>query len=332
MSISVISPDLSADDIAKAAEHWSKAHNDTDFARREWLGHPLAQQRLVKIMGHHTHAQWFVDTQLWHKPVRRGLGVGVGAAFHELQLLTSGAVERFDFYDISPAGLDIARVEAEKLGVADRIDFICRDINTSTLPRETYDVITFMASLHHIHELEKTLLACRDALAPGGVLWAFEYVGPDRFAYPDEHANIARRIYRLLDEELRLPGEPDLKFPSPEEVIAVDPTEAIHSSEILPTMRRIWPNLEVHGQYGSLLFMIMWCLNHDALYDTRKGWEAYGTLVDLETALVDAGALPHYFVNAIARKDTRKQALARRMGINPKGAVYKALHRLRGRR
>ena len=157
-----------------------------------------------------------------------------------------------------------------------------------------------MASLHHIHELEKTLRACKRALAPGGIIWVNEYIGPNRFAYPKEHTDIVQRIFRMLDQNLRMNGEHELRFPTPEEVISVDPTEAVHSAEILQTMRSIWPNLRVEGLYGSLLFMIMWGLDFNAIYDTKAGYEAYGTLVDLETALVDSGALPHYFVNAYA--------------------------------
>ena len=82
----------------------------------------------------------------------------------------------------------------------------------------------------------------------------------------------------------------------------MDPTEAVHSADILPTMREIWPDLEVYGQYGSLLFMLMWGLNYNAIYEDPKCFGLFGELVKLETMLVDRGALPHYFVNAIARK------------------------------
>jgi SAM-dependent methyltransferase len=290
-------------DHKQTAEHWAEQYQSKIFARREWIGHPLAAARLQRIMsGHSTHSRWFVETQMKNKPVKRGLGVGVGVAFHELQLMESGAVRFFDFYDVSQAGLDIARNSATEMGVTDRIHFVCADINNATLPDNTYDVITFMASLHHIERLQETLKQCEKALAPEGILWAFEYVGPDRFQYPDEHADIAKLIYKVLDPDMRLPGEPDLKFPSPEDVIAVDPTEAIHSSEILSTMTSIWPSLEVYGQYGSLLFMLMWCLDYNAIYDNPKCFQMYGTLVELETKLVDRGALPHYFVNAVARK------------------------------
>jgi SAM-dependent methyltransferase len=317
-------PSLSASS-QKAADHWATQYKDNTAARREWIGHPLAKERQNRILGNQIPEQWLIKTQLRRAPVARALGIGVGAADCEVHLLYLGAAEHFDLYDVSEAGLEMARETAKRLGVADRITLHCRDINTVQLSESTYDLITFMASLHHIDELEKTLRSCDRALAPGGVLWANEYVGPDRFDYPDRDADVVRRIYRALRPELHLGGEPELRFPTPVEVIGVDPTEAIHSSEILPTMRRIWPSLEVTGQYGSLLFMIMWCLDYNAIYDTEYGREAYGLLIELETALVDAGVLPHYFLYAIARKPTARQQLAKRLGIDPQGALYLSL-------
>jgi hypothetical protein len=87
----------------------------------------------------------------------------------------------------------------------------------------------------------------------------------------------------------------------------------------------------LRGQYGSLSFMLMWCLNHNALYYTPQGNEAYRTIIDLETALVDSGALPHYFVNAIIRNGplTRNQRLARTFGIDRNGKFYHALGELK---
>lgn len=323
--------DVSKGDMEKTSDHWSSTYESEVFARREWIGHPLAIKRMQETAGgHRTLARWFTQTQMPFPKVKRGLGIGVGVAVHENEIVQSGAVEQYDYVDVSQAGLDLARRSATEMGIESRINFICGDINQMDLPANHYDVITFMASLHHISELEKTLRTCERALAPGGVLWAFEYIGPDRFAYPDHDADIARRIYRILAPELHLPGEPELKFPSPEDVVAVDPTEAIHSSEIVETMRRIWPDLEFHGQYGSLSFMIMWCLNYNAIYDTQFGFEAYGTILDIETALVDSGKLPHYFANLIARKPTNRQRIAKSLGIDIQGPLYRRLQRLSG--
>lgn len=289
-------------DIQRTADHWDRQHFSTAFLRAEWSYHPLALERLHRLLGADSRAEWFARTFVPHPPARRALGVGVGTATTELDLLAGGAVAHYDLYDVSPVALDAARAEAERRGIAARARFICADINAATLPPHTYDIVTFIASLHHIAALDATLQACHDALLPGGVLWAAEYVGPDRFAFPDADTAFAKRLYRALDPDLKKAWEPELRFPSVEEVVAVDPTESVHSAQIIAATRRAFPKVEVIPTYGTLAFILSWCLNHDALYDTDKGWEAFRTILDIDTAMLDTGALPHYFAYLIARK------------------------------
>ncbi len=89
--------------------------------------------------------------------------------------------------------------------------------------------------------------------------------------------------------------EPDLRFPSTDEVIAVDPTESVHSATIIKTARWIFPQLGVIPTYGTLAFIISWYLRHDALYDTEKGREAFEATLDIDTVMLDADQLPLLF-------------------------------------
>lgn len=285
-----------------AAAYWDERHFDPTFLRGEWSFHPLAKARLHRTLGGvESREQWFHDRFLSGRTGLRALGIGVGRAASELTLLTKGAIDRYELFDVSPVALAEGKREAERLGVADKAIFRNEDIQATELPDNSYDVITFIASLHHMTELEAVLRKCARALAPGGVIWAAEYIGPDYFQYPPEHADIARRLYRMMHPNLRRSGEPDLKFPSQEDVIANDPTESPQSSRIEEVFRRVWPDAEVIGTYGSLAFMVMWTLDHDALYDSASGREAFGTLLDLDTALIDACALPHYFAYLVGR-------------------------------
>lgn len=298
-----------------AADYWDQRHFDPTFLRGEWSFHPLAKTRLHRILGDvESREQWFHDRYLLGRNGLRALGIGVGRAASELTLLTKGAIDRYELFDISPVALADGQREAERLGVADKAVFRNEDIQATELPDNSYDVITFIASLHHMTELEAVLRKCARALAPGGVIWAAEYIGPDYFQYPPEHTDIARRLYRMMHPDLRRTGEPELKFPSQEDVIANDPTESPQSSQIEEVFRRVWPDAEVIGTYGSLAFMVMWTLDHDALYDSAAGREAFRTLLDLDTALIDAGALPHYFAYLIGRKPAASpRGLARRV-------------------
>lgn len=298
--------------IQRAADYWDAQHDADTFLRAEWSFHPLALARLSRILGAATREEWFAKTYLAGRPARRALGIGVGPAKSELRLLAGGAVERYDLYDVSPGSLAAAREQAERLGLMDRVRIFCADIHTAALPPETYDVITFFASLHHIERLDDVLRACYAALAPGGILWAAEYIGPDRFAYPDADTAFAKRLYRALDPAVKKAGEPELRFPTPEEVAAADPTESVHSSEIVSATRRAFARTEVIPTYGTLSFILSWCLDPDAIHDTEKGRDAFQAILDIDTAMLDAGRLPHYFAYLIGHKPAASPAPPRR--------------------
>ena len=73
-------------------------------------------------------------------------------------------------------------------------------------------------------------------------------------------------------------------------------------------MRSIWPNMEFIGTYGTLMFILSWCLNYNAWYDTDQGRELFNTILDIDAAMIDAGRLPHYFAYLVAKKNDRKPA------------------------
>lgn len=69
-------------------------------------------------------------------------------------------------------------------------------------------------------------------------------------------------------------------------------------------MRRIFAQTEIIPTYGTLSFILSWCLNPDAIHDTEKGRDAFQTILDIDTAMLDAGQLPHYFAYLIGHKPT----------------------------
>ncbi|UXN66742.1 class I SAM-dependent methyltransferase (plasmid) [Phyllobacterium sp. A18/5-2] len=145
-------------DHSRTASHWDLQHFDPVFLRAEWSFHPYAKQRLHHLLGGvAAREEWFYYQHLNGRSNLRALGIGVGTANSELRLLSTGTIGRYDLYDVSQAALDSARVDAEHIGIADKARFICKDIHTVDLEPESYDVITFIASLHHIEDLDGIL-------------------------------------------------------------------------------------------------------------------------------------------------------------------------------
>lgn len=316
-------------DLTLTSDYWDKQHFSDEFLRGEWSFHPAAKACLHNLLGAPSREEWFCKSYLEGRSGLRALGIGVGRCATELRILSQSGISQYDLYDVSPVALEGGRRHAQELGLESRANFICADIHKVDLPDNTYDVITFIASLHHIEDLEATLRRCARALKPGGILWAAEYIGPDYFDYPPEHTNLARSLWHAIDPALKKTWEPELRFPTVEEVIAADPTESVHSSDIPRAMRAAFENVEVIPTYGTFAFILFWGLNYDALYDTAAGREFVQNVMEIDAALIDSGRLPHYFAYLIARKPTRGEARAMKFGLDTKGRLYKAITSLR---
>ena len=206
-------------DQERTRQYWDDRHFDPGYSREEWSFHPAAKARLHRLLGAFSREEWFWTKYLSGKSGLRGVGIGVGLGQTELRLVSSGAFAQYDFYDVSPAALEQVKRDAEKIGVSDKIRCICADIDALELGVESYDLVTFIASLHHMNDLPDILGKCKAALRPGGRLWAVEYIGPDRFQFPDKDTEFAKRFYRSVHPGLKKIWMPELQFPSAEEVI-----------------------------------------------------------------------------------------------------------------
>ena len=116
-----------------------------------------------------------------------------------------------------------------------------------------------------------------------------------------------------------------------EEVTANDPTESAHSAEILDALKHVFPAVDVTPLYGSFAFIMFWGLNHDAIYELPEGEELVRAILMIDELMIDAGKIPPYFANIVARKPTRRQQAASRLGVNPYGGGYRLAHAVRKR-
>jgi len=110
---------------------------------------------------------------------RNILDVGTGKGRFAIYFAKKGC--KVTALDISEEMLGIARQNAKKEGVADRITFVLGDAEDLSNITQKYDVVCCMEALDHIPDVEKALSKMSAKIKPGGH-FLFTFV-PDRSLY-----------------------------------------------------------------------------------------------------------------------------------------------------
>jgi len=161
--------------------------------------------------------------------------------------------------------------------------------------------------LHHCADPESLLRRLHDGLSTRGRLIFLEYVGPDRFRYPDERMAIVRRYARLLPDRLRKNPrggsiEGATALPDPDALARSRPHEAARSSTLLEAARGALVAEAVLPAGGGLLHPLLRgreeCFGHDPTGDER----VLSVLCAAEAQLAESGALPDAFAVFVGRR------------------------------
>lgn len=166
-------------------------------------------------------------------PFATAVSVGCGSAYKEVALLQAGLVRHFTLYDISEAALAAARGRAEAAGLAHAVTLVCGD----PLERErgSFDLVYWDNSLHHMMSTRSALAWSRVRLKQGGRLVINDYVGPDRFQWPD--AMLAR-----INEVIEPFGVEPTERENPRLIARADPSEAADSAATRDSLFTEFPN------------------------------------------------------------------------------------------
>ena len=190
--------------------------------------------------------------------------------------------------------------------MAGQLHYEVADINRMLLPEGTYDFIVAKMSLHHFEDLDHLYGQIRRALKPGGVFMFNEYVGPTRFQWTPVQLEVANKVLNTLPDAFRhsaCSGEQLVSIcrPTIEEMIDMDPSEAVNSEQIIPLLPKYFEILE-HKKYGGTLLHLL--LNHVmANFDTSEPLHA--TVLKMiflyEQTMIEHGILDSDFCYVVAR-------------------------------
>lgn len=304
---------LSADQLEVTRQNWAAEalrRQQADRRITAWSDHPLVVLYYInpRVSGD-PHLNWVAGVQRRYvsAPVERILTIGCGDGSLERQAVGYGFARHAEGIDISPGAIEVAKRLAAEAGVADRTFHRAADVTRIDLPLEHYDFVFFAQSLHHIEDLSSVLVKARDALKPDGLLVANEFVGPDKFQWTEAQLEYSRALLLSLPERLRIRASSgelknDVRRPTLAEMDATDPTEAIHSSDILAEIGRHFDVVEQRDYGGTIQQILLDDIAWNFRSDDPDAVKELTRIAESEDFLVRTGVLPSDFTLVVARK------------------------------
>jgi SAM-dependent methyltransferase len=220
-----------------------------------------------------------------------------------VELLRERACARVTIVDDSKERLDYARVrvpedlrEKVQLAEADPLEYD---------PSEPPAVVASVSALHRLPDPDTAIARIAEWLAPGGLLYVDEFVGPDRFQWTERQLDIVNRLLACLPEELRRDlsnrsgevkeeiGRPDL-----ERFTRDHPTEAVSPSRIRTALDTHLEPVAVKP-YGGAVFHQLFAR---IMGNFARRPELVRLVLELDAILTDLGAVESDYLWAAYRK------------------------------
>jgi hypothetical protein len=124
---------------------------------------------------------------------------------------------------------------------------------TGQLPEGPFDlVINYLGSQSIAYPDRIFRELCRQ-MAPDGVMMNYAYIGPHRYQYSSEHWESAVEVSRQLPDN----GKQEMVYPRLSEMLARDPTDAVHSELTLPIMKRYFTLHSFRAAGGAIAHPII---------------------------------------------------------------------------
>lgn len=191
----------------------------------------------------------------------RALSVGSGNGGKEILLLTAGLIGSFDCFEVGAGAVEQGRRMAADLGLSERMHFHNVNAFTADFPGE-FDLVYWNNALHHMPDTAMAVAWSRERLRPGGVFAMDDYVGASRFQHSPWLLAWTNRMLGVLPDRLLQDCQDGARLVprvlgliNLEDLMRIDPTEAVDSAHILPAIRRVFPDATIIPTGGALYFI-----------------------------------------------------------------------------
>lgn len=240
-------------------------------------------------------------------PPRRVLALGSGMAFIEETLLTQGYADHIVAYEMSPKACAAAMERVRGTPAEGRLEMRSANVLDENLPEGAFDAVFVQAAIHHFDRIDEMFALMHRVLKPEGLLLYDEYVGPDHHQFPPEVMEILNLVNDCLGPPYRfdwLSKETRERMPEPslEAMMALDPSEGVHASRILPLTYRWFDVLQRRDYGGTLLRPFFTGILPNFDWQNEKDQTVARLIVLIERLLLQHGAIPTYHTNIVGRR------------------------------
>ncbi len=219
-----------------------------------WNDYPDAVKEINRRSSDDPDTKWYEHFFQTHKgPYKKVLMLNCGNGWLERSLHKLGYIKELVGVDYVEDLLTEARQKAKKLPFR----YYQMDVNTAKFPEADFDLVINHAAVHHIANLNKVFHKLLKVIKKDGVFLNYDYVGPHRNQYSITQWQSIFQVNQQLPSHCRQ----ELDYPHLPTMLATDPSEAVHSELILPTMRHYFDITLFKPIGGALAYPL---LTHNA--------------------------------------------------------------------
>jgi len=297
-----------ADSSKRAAQHWDAwqlSRPATGQRFTDWGDHPTVLQEVFsRAFGNpDTGFFEFLSARYPQLSCAHALSLCCGDGSFECSLLDRGVFGRITGLELSGQ-----RIEAGRRAVnGHAMRFVQADVNQAEYGQASFDVVFAKAALHHIENLEHALDQIAQCLRPGGLLIAIDFFGPSRFQWTDAQLAACNAFWQTrVPPALRTEPDgrptPPVERPRVADLVAMDPSEAVRSSELHHLLKSRF-DLEQDIPLGGSLLNLLLSGDRVNRFDPEDGThnQVLREAAAHERALMDQGALDSDFRFVVAR-------------------------------
>jgi SAM-dependent methyltransferase len=307
------------DEVNRTTTIWDKRYKEGEIVctkdiiekdPMDYTQHPLLYQySIAKRLTGTIHGDPIkqIATHFLQPPANRILSIGSGMAFHEERLVANGFANHIVAYEASQVAVEAARSRFKAAGLEDKIEMRCGDIMQDNLPDESFDVVMVMAAIHHFYDIEEMFALMHRVLRPDGLIIFDEYIGPDHHQYEPEVVAILDEINDCLAAKyrwdvLRKETRESVSMATMEWMLETDPSEGVHSSQILPLTYKYFDVLYREDYAGAIMrpFWVGILPNFD--FDDEKDASIARLIILMEDYLTRYGIIPNYHTQVVGKK------------------------------